>query len=46
MLWEAFGNYLGFQVFHAGQSSPGTYTPVRPFAHEESSLPDAELVAP
>jgi L-fucose isomerase-like protein len=46
VLWEAFGNYLGFQVFHAGQSSPGSYTPVRPFAHEESSLPDAELVAP
>ena len=44
VLWEAFGNYLGFQVFHAGQTSPGTYTPVRPFASAESTLPDAEFV--
>jgi L-fucose isomerase-like protein len=46
VLWEAFGNYLGFQVFHAAQSAPGRYTPVRPFAQEESSLPAADLVAP
>jgi L-fucose isomerase-like protein len=36
VLWEAFGNYLGFEVFHAGQSTPGTYTPLRPFAEAEA----------
>jgi L-fucose isomerase-like protein len=30
-IWEAFGNYLGFQVFHATQATPGLYTPALPF---------------
>ena len=38
VLWEAFGNYLGFQVYHAGQAVPGAYTPVRPFAEAEALL--------
>ncbi|MCS7305898.1 MAG: L-fucose/L-arabinose isomerase family protein [Thermoguttaceae bacterium] len=31
VLWEALGNYLGMQVFHAGQETPGLYTPRLPF---------------
>jgi L-fucose isomerase-like protein len=31
VLWEAYGNYLDFQVYHEGQSSPGLYVPMRPF---------------
>ena len=30
-LWEAYGRYLGFKVFHAGQASPGEYSPSLPF---------------
>lgn len=30
-LWEAFGNYLGFQVHHGDQVTPGLYTPAWPF---------------
>ena len=32
VLWEAFGNYLGFAVHHAAQTTPGQYTPTLPFA--------------
>ncbi len=31
VLWEAFGNYLGMNVHHATQDSPGLYTPQLPF---------------
>jgi len=31
VLWEAFGNYLGMNVYHAGQETPGLYTPRLPF---------------
>ncbi len=31
VLWEAFGNYLDFKVYHAGQPTPGLYTPRLPF---------------
>lgn len=31
VLWEAYGNYLGFKVYHAEQTSPGEYTPALPF---------------
>ena len=30
-LWEAFGNYLGFQVYDSAQAIPGAYTPTWPF---------------
>lgn len=30
-IWEALGNYLGMQVFHATQPTPGLYTPSLPF---------------
>ena len=30
-IWEAFGNYLGFDVYHARQSTPGKYVPRLPF---------------
>jgi hypothetical protein len=30
VLWEAFGNYLGFQVFTA-ENTCGTWTPDLPF---------------
>lgn len=30
-LWEAFGNYLGMNVYHAAQDVPGLYTPRLPF---------------
>jgi len=30
-LWEALGNYLGMQVYHATQDTPGMYTPRLPF---------------
>lgn len=36
-VWEAFGNYLGFEVFTSGQSVPGMWTPVAPFSQEASS---------
>lgn len=31
VLWEALGNYLGMNVFHAAQQTPGLYTPALPF---------------
>ncbi len=31
VLWEAFGNYLGMNVYHATQDTPGLYTPRLPF---------------
>jgi len=31
VLWEAFGNYLGMNVYHATQDAPGLYTPRLPF---------------
>ncbi len=31
VLWEALGNYLGVQVYHATQEVPGLYTPRHPF---------------
>lgn len=31
VLWEAFGRYLGFDVYHATQNVPGLYTPAPPF---------------
>jgi L-fucose isomerase-like protein len=31
VLWEAFGNYLGMEVYHATQDNPGLYTPRLPF---------------
>lgn len=31
VLWEAFGNYLGMDVYHATQDVPGLYTPRLPF---------------
>ena len=31
VLWEAFGNYLDMDVFHATQETPGLYTPRLPF---------------
>lgn len=30
-LWEAFGNYLEFKVYHATQETPGVSTPRLPF---------------
>lgn len=43
-LWEAFGNYLGLRVFHAGQATPGLYTPHHPFGAITQS--DAAFRAP
>jgi L-fucose isomerase-like protein len=31
VLWEAFGNYLGFDVYHPGQAVPGKYDSRMPF---------------
>ncbi len=31
VLWEAFGNYLGMDVYHAVQETPGLYTTRLPF---------------
>jgi len=31
VLWEAFGNYLGFEVYHPAQAVPGAYSPASPF---------------
>ena len=31
VLWEALGNYLGMEVYHAVQEVPGLYTPRLPF---------------
>jgi L-fucose isomerase-like protein len=31
VLWEAFGNYLGFDVYHPGQAVPGQYQSQLPF---------------
>jgi len=31
VLWEALGNYLGMDVYHAAQATPGLYTPGLPF---------------
>ncbi|HEY3783293.1 MAG TPA: hypothetical protein VGL56_19610 [Fimbriimonadaceae bacterium] len=30
-LWEAYGRYLGFQVYHADQTVPGSYDAALPF---------------
>ena len=30
-LYEAFGNYMGFNVYYAAQAVPGLYTPALPF---------------
>ncbi|HVY32197.1 MAG TPA: L-fucose/L-arabinose isomerase family protein [Polyangiaceae bacterium] len=32
VLWEAFGNYLGFEVYHPSQAVPGKYQSALPFA--------------
>jgi len=29
-IWEALGNYLGMEVYHATQETPGLYTPKLP----------------
>lgn len=31
VLWEAFGNYLGMDVYHSAQETPGLYTSRLPF---------------
>ena len=31
VLWEALGNYLGMEVYHAAQETAGVYTPRLPF---------------
>ena len=31
VLWEAFGNYLGMDTYHATQETPGLWTPKLPF---------------
>jgi len=31
IVWEAFGNYLGFQVYAPNQAVPGAWTPEPPF---------------
>ena len=31
VLWEALGNYLGMEVYHSVQDTPGLYTPRLPF---------------
>jgi L-fucose isomerase-like protein len=31
VLWEAFGNYLGMDVYYGAQDTPGLYTPKLPF---------------
>ena len=31
VLWEAFGNYLGFEMYHAMQATPGVYSDRAPF---------------
>jgi L-fucose isomerase-like protein len=31
VLWEAFGNYLGFEMYHAMQAVPGAYSDRAPF---------------
>jgi len=31
-IWEAFGNYFGFEVYTGNQTVPGLWTPVPPFA--------------
>ncbi len=31
VLWEALGNYLGMEVHHGAQETPGLYTPRLPF---------------
>lgn len=31
VLWEAFGNYLDFEVYHSKQAAPGRYQPAFPF---------------
>lgn len=37
VLWEAFGNYLGFEVYHATQETPGLYTPRLPFGGQSAA---------
>ena len=31
IIWEAFGNYFGFEMYAANQPIPGRWTPVSPF---------------
>ncbi len=31
VLWEAFGNYLDFEIYHATQETPGLYVTAPPF---------------
>ena len=31
VLWEAYGKYLGFEVYTGGQATPGRYAPTLPF---------------
>ena len=40
VLWEAFGNYLGFEVYHADQATPGLYTPMMPFQQQALVKPE------
>jgi L-fucose isomerase-like protein len=37
VLWEALGNYLGFEVYHPAQQVPGTYQAALPFAKTGAS---------
>jgi L-fucose isomerase-like protein len=37
VLWEALGNYLGLQMYHATQETPGLYTSHYPFAGVETT---------
>ncbi len=32
VLWEAFGNYFGFDLYHPGQTTPGAYQSALPFS--------------
>jgi L-fucose isomerase-like protein len=38
VLWEAFGKYLGMDVFHPTQEAPGVYTPRMPFANASAAV--------
>lgn len=41
ILWEVFGKYLGFKMYHADQATPGLYTSRLPFADVKASRPTA-----
>jgi len=34
VLWEALGKYLGMEMYHATQETPGQYTPRLPFGRQ------------